>query len=146
LGGWELSGIFQARSGQPVYISQTGLYSRPDYTGGNPINPRFADTGVYLNTAAFARVPLGAGGNPIRPGNLGNGAIRGTGYWNLDSSLAKNFKVSERTALQVRADFFNILNHTGYNAFTASINSANFGKFTSFYPPRQMQLNARLQW
>ena len=146
LGGWELSGVFQARSGQPVYISQTGLYSRPDYIGGNPINPNFSDTGIYLNTAAFARVPLGAGGNPIRPGSLGNGAIRGTGYWNLDMSLAKNFKIKEKVALQVRADTFNTMNHTGYNAFTASINSANFGKFTSFYPSRQMQLNARLQF
>ena len=145
-GGWELSGIFQARSGQPVYIAQNGLYSRPDYLGGNTINPNFADTGVYLNTAAFARVPLGAGGNPIRPGNLGNGAIRGTGYWNLDTSLAKNFKFMERLSLQVRADMFNMLNHTGYAGFTSSINSANFGKFTSFYPSRQMQLNARLQW
>ena len=99
-----------------------------------------------MNTAAFARVPLGAGGNPIRPGNLGNGAIRGTGYWNLDNSLAKNFKLLERVSLQVRADMFNIFNHTGYASFTAGINSANFGKFTSFYPARQMQLNARLQW
>ena len=145
-GGWELSGIFQARSGQPVYIAQNGLYSRPDYIGGNTINPNFADTGIYLNTAAFARVPLGAGGNPIRPGNLGNGAVRGTSYWNLDTSLAKNFKMMERVSLQVRADMFNIFNHTGYNAFTSSINSANFGRFTSFYPSRQMQLNARLQF
>ncbi len=145
-GGWELSGVFQARSGQPVYIAQNGLYSRPDYIGGEAINSNFADTGVYLNPAAFARVPLGAGGNPIRPGSLGNGAIRGTGYWNLDTSVAKNFKIMERASLQVRADMFNIFNHTGYAGFTSSINSANFGKFTSFYPSRQMQLNARLQW
>jgi hypothetical protein len=145
-GGWEISGVFQARTGQPVYISQTGLYSRPDYVGGNPISPNYNDTGVYLNLPAFARVPLGTGGNPIRPGNLGNSAIRGTSFWNLDSSLAKNFRVKEKMSLQIRADMFNIFNHTGYNAFTASINSANFGKFTSFYPARQMQLNARLQF
>lgn len=145
-GGWEVSGVFQARSGQPVYISQNGLYSRPDYNGADPINPNYADTGVYLNTAAFVRVPLGAGGNPIRPGNLGNGAIRGTGNWNLDTSFAKNFKIMERGSLQIRADMFNLFNHTRYANFTASINSANFGKFTSFYPARQMQLNARIQW
>jgi hypothetical protein len=146
LGGWEISGIFTARTGMPVYISQSGLYSRPDYIGGNPINPNYADTGVYLNLAAFAKVPLGAGGNPIRPGSLGNGAIRGTGLWNLDSALAKNFRVRERMSLQVRADLFNTFNHTGYSDFTTSINSANFGKFTAFYPARQMQLNARLQF
>src|SRR5207248_644468 len=125
-GGWELSGVFTARSGMPVYISQTGLYSRPDFLGGSAINPNYKDTGVYLNTAAFARVPLGAGGNPIRPGNLGNGAIRGTGQWDLDNSLAKNFNVTERLKLQIRADLFNIFNHTDYASFTAGINSGNF--------------------
>jgi outer membrane receptor protein involved in Fe transport len=146
LGGWEISGIFTARTGMPVYISQSGLYSRPDYVGGNPINPNYNNTGVYLNLAAFAKVPLGKGGNPAYPGSLGNNAIRGTGLWNLDTSLAKNFRWRERARLQVRADFFNTFNHTGYSDWTASINSANFGKFTAFYPPRQMQLNARLQW
>lgn len=146
LGGWEVSGVFTARSGMPVYISQTGLYSRPDYVGGNPINPNYADTGVYLDLAAFAKVPLGKGGNPIRPGSLGNGAIRGTSRANMHMSLAKNFKLHERLALQLRADAFNLINYTGYADFTASINSSNFGKFTAFYPARQMQLNGRLQW
>jgi hypothetical protein len=146
LGAWQVSGILNARSGQPVYISQTGLISCPDYLGGNPIEPHYNQTGSYLNTAAFLLVPLGAGGNPIRPGTLGNDAIRGPGFWGIDASLGKNFQITERIRFQLRADFFNALNHTSYHDFTNSINSAHFGQFTDFYPARQMQLNGRFTW
>ncbi len=146
LGGWQVSGILSAQTGEPANVSQSGLETRADYVGGNPINPNRDRDGIYLNTAAFRMVPLGRGGNPIRPGNLGNGAIRRTGRWTLDLSLGKNFRVSEKIGLQVRADLFNAPNHTGYSTFTGSINSANFGRFTGFYAAREMQLNARLSW
>lgn len=145
-GGWQFSGIFDARTGQPVYISQSGLVSRPDYLGGPPILANYNQTGVYLNPAAFQLVPLGAGGNPIRPGNLGNDVIRGPGFWGIDASFGKNFRFTERFTLTLRADFFNVLNHAAYHDFTTSINSAHFGQFTDFYPDRQTQLNARLTW
>lgn len=146
LGGWQLSGIVTARTGQPVYISQNGLVSRPDYVGGPPILANYNQTGVYLNPTAFQLVPAGVGGNPIRPGNLGNDAIRGPGFWGIDASLGKRIRLRERLSLQLRADFFNLLNHTSYHDFTTSINSAHFGQFTDFYPARQMQLSARLTW
>jgi hypothetical protein len=146
LGGWQISSVFSAQSGQAAYISQNGLTSRPDYIGGDPINPNFRHDGIYLNRAAFQRVPLGTGGNPIRPGTLGNNAIRGTARYLVDFSLGKSFQITERVGFQIRADAFNALNHTAYAAFTTNINSANFGRFTDFYPSRQMQLNARLSW
>jgi outer membrane receptor protein involved in Fe transport len=146
LGGWQLSGIFNARSGQPVYVSQTGLISRPDYIGGNAIEPDYNQTGIYLNPAAFKLVPVGAGGNPIRPGDLGNNAIRGPAFWGIDASVGRNFRITERIRFQLRADLFNLLNHAAYHDFTAGINSAHFGRFTDFYPSRQMQLTGRLTW
>jgi hypothetical protein len=146
LGGWQISGIFSAQSGQATYINQNGLTSRPDFLGGDPINPNFRNDGIYLNRDAFRLVPLGTGGNPIRPGNLGNNAIRGTARYLVDFSLGKSFRLTERVGFQIRADAFNALNHTGYSSFTTNINSANFGRFTDFYPGRQMQLNARLSW
>jgi hypothetical protein len=35
----------------------------------------------------------------------------GPGYWNLDTSFYKNFKLSERFGLQFRGEFYNIFNH-----------------------------------
>ena len=47
----------------------------------------------------------------VRPGDAGRAIIRGPGFANLDASAMKNFQVKERMNLQLRADFFNILNH-----------------------------------
>jgi hypothetical protein len=145
-GGWGVSGILNAQTGAPVYISQTGLYSRPDYVGGDPINPNYMHDGIYLNRSAFKLVSLGAGGNPICLGTLGNNAVRGPGSWGIDVGLGKTIAITERINLRFRAEAFNLLNHTLYSAFTAGINSANFGKFTGFTASRQVQLNARLTW
>jgi Outer membrane receptor proteins, mostly Fe transport len=144
LAGWQVSGLFTARSGGAATLSQSGLTSRPDYIGGNTINPNWRNDGIYLNRQAFAMVPLGPGRNPIRPGNVGVGAIRGPAASNLDLSLSKSFSIVERVKLQIRADAYNALNHTPYSGFTTSINSAIFGAFTSNAGARQVQLNARL--
>ena len=146
LGGWQISGIFDARSGGAFHVSQNGLTTRADYIGGDPINRDFNRNAVYLNTAAFARIPLGRGGNPIRPGNLGNSALRGPSFWVLNLAGGKSFPLGERVRLQFRADFFNAPNYTPYTSLTTSINSATFGRFTAQAPPRQVQLNARLEW
>ena len=95
----------------------------------------------------LARVPVGSASNePLRPGNLGNGALRLPGQWNLDFSLGKNVSLTERFKLQIRADFFNVLNHTNFNAISADVTSGTFGQFTSTAGARIIQLNARLSW
>jgi len=45
-------------------------------------------------------------------GNLGRGTYTGPGLAALDLSLVKNIDVTERMKLQLRSEFFNILNHT----------------------------------
>jgi len=146
LGGWQFSGVFTARSGEAITISQSGLTSRPDYVGGNPVNPNWRHDAIYLNRSAFVRVPLGAGGNPIRPGNVGVGAVRGPSFRGTDMSFGKNFSVTERMKFQIRADAFNALNYTPYTGLNAGINSAAFGLLTGNAGARQVQLNGRLTW
>ncbi len=121
--------------------------SRPDYIGGDPYlnsRDRFAssDRFAYLNPAAFAEVPEGDGG-PIRPGNLGRGALRGPGAWNLDLSIAKAFPFAERYNLQVRMDMFNAFNHVNLSDPVSAITHGNFGRTTSVGPARTMQLAGR---
>ncbi|MGH9674463.1 MAG: hypothetical protein ACRD44_14885 [Bryobacteraceae bacterium] len=101
----------------------------------------------FLNRAAFARVPIvSASGAPIRAGNLGNGAVRLPGRWNLDFSLGKYFPLTEQVRFQLRADMFNLLNHTNFAALTTNINSGSFGRFTRTTGARIIQLNARISW
>ena len=146
LGGWQISGLFTARSGGALLITQSGLTSRPDYIGGNPINPNWKNDFIYLNRSAFQLVPLGPGRNPIRPGNLGVGAVRGLAFRGVDFALAKNISIRERIRLQLRADAFNGLNYTPLSGITTGANSSTFGLITSNAAARQIQLNARLSF
>jgi hypothetical protein len=64
--------------------------------------------------------------------------------WNLDYSLFKNFQVVERMRLQLRGEFFNVLNHANFNAPNVTANSPSFGIITSAAAPRIMQVAAKL--
>jgi outer membrane receptor protein involved in Fe transport len=149
LGGWQASGIFTAQTGGALILTESsGLAgSRPDYIGGSPILSNYRSTLQYLNPAAFARVPVSSvSAETIRAGNIGTGAIRGPGLWNLDFSMAKNFTITERLHLQFRADLFNALNHTVLSGLSVEITNPRFGQLTSTNGARLMQLNARLSW
>ncbi len=148
-GGWQMSGVFSAATGEPLLIteSSSAFASRPDYIGGEPTLGNARDTLQYLNKAAFARVPIGGASNStLRPGNIGNGAVRGLGRWNMDFSLGKNLALTERFKIQIRGDMFNVFNHTNFAGVTTEIASGNFGRFTSTAGARIIQLNARLSW
>jgi hypothetical protein len=150
LGGWQFSGIVTAATGQPIVITeQTGEnISRPDYVSGNPINSNYSQTLRYFNAAAFSPVPISpASSLPIRPGNLGRGAIRGPGFWNVDLSLGKNFRFAETVQLQIRMDAFNAFNHTNFSSFASTdITNSSFGRFTNTRGARVAQINARLSF
>jgi len=147
IGGWQLSGVLSARTGTALQITQGCSISacRPDYIGGNATNADYRKTLQYLNKSAFVRIPVvAASGATSRPGNLGNGAVRLPGVWNLNASVGKKFAVAEHASLQIRGDMFNFFNHTNFSGITTDVNSANFGRFTSTSGARVVQLNARL--
>ncbi len=149
LGGWQFSGIFLARTGDPVNLSETSArqVSRPDYIGGEVYKQDYRKTLQYLNRAAFLAVPLGEVSRAtIRPGNVGNGAIRNPGSMNLDFSIARNFALGEKKRLQIRSDMFNALNHTNLNGLRTSINDAFFGQLLGTAGARVVQLNARFSF
>jgi hypothetical protein len=148
-GGWQTSGIIAAATGNPLLISEGNIdnTSRPDYVGGDPVNSNYRQTLQYLNRAAFSLVPIGsASGLPIRPGNLGHGAVFGPGYWNVDLSLGKNFRITEKAQFQIRMDAFNAFNHTNLSGFSTDATSGSFGRFTNTRGARVAQLNARFSF
>ena len=142
-GGWELSGIATARTGLPVNISMTRKAAAlPDgNTSGQRPEPgsRSAhlrgDPSVngWFNPAAFAAPANGTWGN------LGRYIANGPGNYEIDSSLQKRFRLTERLALNVRAAAYNLLNHPQYSNPSGSLGSltgsapvsAGFGKITS---------------
>lgn len=148
LGGWQLSSIFNQRSGLPIRLAQTSGIdsSRPDSVPGvEPVFSNWSDTLRYLNPAAFARVPTyPLTGATTRPGTQAASQLRGPHSWTVDVSLAKNFSLAESVKLQFRADFFNALNHVNYSSPQTSITSPEFGLITSAGAPRSGQLALRL--
>jgi hypothetical protein len=124
--GWQLNAVWTMRSGSPFHVNffddfnGTGeFFPRPDLVG----DP-YAGTSLpnnFLNLSAF-KVPctLDAGGACIPGtyhfGSLGRNSLIGPNYRNLDFGLFKTTKITERVALQVRAEIFNILNHPNFSS------------------------------
>jgi hypothetical protein len=153
LGGWQISGILQARSGGALVITQpSGIgNSRPDVATGVDLSvANWKDTCVasgctYLNTAGFVRVPVSSVTTAtLRPGTYLPGMVRGPGDLNMHMTLAKSLSLRADTRLQVRADVFNVLNRKNYNNPQTNMNSADFGRITGAGRPRVLQFAARL--
>jgi Carboxypeptidase regulatory-like domain/TonB dependent receptor-like, beta-barrel/TonB-dependent Receptor Plug Domain len=153
LGGWQISGIVQARSGFALIVTQpSGIgNSRPDVAPG--VDLVVADwkdscpgAGCsYLNTAGFIRVPVSSVTNAtLRPGTFMPEMVRGPGEKTLHTTLAKGFPLGAHTRLQVRAEVFNLLNWKNYNNPQTNMNNADFGRITGAGRPRVFQFGARL--
>ena len=114
--GWQLNWIASLQSGRPIPIvtayDNSGRYyynQRPNVVPGvNPIVHNWSPTTGYLNLSAFSQ-PLDG-----TFGNLGRNSIYGPGYKNLDFSITKNTQVTEKFGVQLRAEFFNVLNHPNF--------------------------------
>jgi hypothetical protein len=153
VGGWQISGIAQARSGDHLVISQpSGMpRSRPDVVpGADLVNDDWKDscTGAgcnYLNAAGFARVPVIPLTNAAtRPGTYMGGMARGPASFDLHTTFAKNFALRGATRLQARADVFGVLNRKNYNNPNTNITSGDFGRITGAGGKRVFQLAVRL--
>jgi carboxypeptidase family protein len=131
LGGWTLSGIFQARTGFPITVLDGRGSSLQAVRGGERPNcigdPVPADQTLdhWLDINAFARAPLGTWGN------CGVGIARAPGYQNVDLTVAKRFGLGGARAAEVRFEFFNLFNRANFRAPARDINSPNtFGQIT----------------
>ncbi len=73
---------------------------------------------------------------PVLGQDTGSGgfAIRGFPFWNLDATVSKDFRVTERIGATLSFQFVNILNHFVPADPTTSIDSAgSFGVVTDQY-------------
>jgi hypothetical protein len=114
--GWELNTIISVQSGRPIPIANSTDTSgrfyfnqRPNLVPGvNPILSHWTPSTGYLNPLAFVQPGFGTFGN------LGRDSIFGPGFSNVDFSVTKNTRLTERLNLQLRAEFFNIFNHPNF--------------------------------
>lgn len=162
-GGWELSGIHQIRSGNPLSIGAAGVNNPlgavyPDVVPGvpiiansdAPINFRgFAGGTAYLNRAAFANPPIHPGGQNIitRPGTQGPVLpnIRGPRIWTEDLVIRKAFGFGEQRSFELRGTFLNPLNRAVRGDPITNLGDPNFGQITGArFGGRNIELAARV--
>jgi outer membrane receptor protein involved in Fe transport len=96
---------------------------------------------LYNNNAAVTNPALRT------YGSLGRNAFRGPDLTNVNLSMAKDtFLTSERVRLEIRADFFNLLNHTQFLNPSTTMTSSLFGQISTTNAPRIIQLSARFSF
>ena len=157
LDGWQISGITVYQSGTPFTVinggSNTGVSvldnagvangagagSFPDVVGNPHGHIPVGGTNVksigplLLNTAAFV-APQG-----LTFGNAGRNFLNNPHRLNFDMTLQKNFKITEGSNLEFRAEAFNIFNHTQFRIYNSNLgNTANntiscYGTISSGY-------------
>ncbi len=140
LGGWTFAPLFVARSGQPlrisvgqnaqafgeIYSGQSANYEeaagRSPFTGGNDAHYNVSTSGQCAGTSGNTGINIFADPcaiyNEFRRPILGQdtntggaGVIRGFPFWNLDATISKDFRVTERIGATLSFQFVNILNH-----------------------------------
>ncbi len=125
LSGWEITGVTALQSGNPVNITDNGVflskwcdaygyYACPDTPNSSSfaikkLNPR-APGNVYFDNSPFSQEVVG------NFGNVGRGLVHGPGFNYTNLSLSKNFALSSDgvRSLQLRLDAANAFNHANF--------------------------------
>jgi hypothetical protein len=60
-------------------------------------------------------------------GNLGRDVLVAPRAFNFDLAFSRTFPFRERWRLEARAEAFNLINHTNFNAPSTALSSSTFG-------------------
>jgi hypothetical protein len=160
ISGWQTNAIFTAQTGNATQVTDaTGrpdswsrfdrpdLVAKPDLSGGDRTEDRF------FNIDAFQVV------REPRFGTAPRMMVRQPGFWNIDFTLAKRFRVTEGSGLTFRADFYNLLNHANWRTIDTAIRDVTnpnvgppgtlqnpYGRVNGFGDPREMQLSLKFEF
>jgi hypothetical protein len=113
------------------------------------INPKGVPVGINIFSNPIA--VYNQFHNPILGINLrdgGQGQLRGLPYWNMDLSVRKNIKITERLNTEFQFLFLNVLNHMQFADPTLNATSpTSWGVFnTQGNTPRQMEFGLRVNF
>ena len=112
-----------------------------------PVGPLFTGTGA-------SRTQL----LPAGIGSLARNSVRTPGEFDLDLAVGREFPIRERVRFRLRAEAFNILNHTNFREPNTSLtvttnaqgqpvfNSPGFGIITAARAARFLQLVGRIEF
>jgi hypothetical protein len=152
LGGWTVSGITFFEAGVPAAVGYSGsdviglgggTSNRPNLIA--PVQ-KIKTFDEWFSTSSF--------GDPVAPWNGGpnqgfgsaaKDAVVGPGIQNWNISLFKSipFRMEGTPRIDLRFESFNTFNHTNPQGIDLNNHDSNFGKITSDYGPRTLQLGGK---
>jgi hypothetical protein len=166
-GGWQVTGTGIFQTGTPFTVFTDAPFSPVRDANGNVVgllrssgdfnadgvNYDFPDQPIGDVPSSFSRQDYvdGVFRNAVFPfpapgqeGNLQRSSFRNPGFINIDLSLIKNNRFGERINAQFRFEVFNVLNRTNLAGVNGNLASSTFGRSTSTYDPRIIQLGVRV--
>ena len=163
-GGWSLSAVATVQSGDALtilYNNSDNVFGisqdRAQLSGGCTKGQIVTSGSVqaklnnYFNVACFTTPPIiGADGIGTAFGNSATGLVNGPGQANIDMSLTKTIPLrwpKDGSGLQLRIEFFNVLNHPQFSDPDSNYSSPTFGVISSTsVNPRVGQLALKLSF
>ncbi len=124
--GWQTNAILSSTSGRPFTVgtANTSLNAPGNTQTADQVLANVAILGghgngqPYFDPNAFAPVTA------VRFGTSGRNIVRGPGLFNLDASIFRNFRLTERFTLQFRAEAFGATNTPQFGQPGATASSA----------------------
>lgn len=146
--GWQLNAILTYSDGIPFSVLAgantlgiaDGIVPRAQFVGtsGNgSLPPGNRTLKKWFDTSAFANP------GPQQWGNSGRNILQGPGTKNVDFSVFKTIPLHEAANLQLRSEFFNLLNTPQFNNPSATAGTTTFGTISSAGSPNTLQRVSR---
>ncbi|MGH9514284.1 MAG: carboxypeptidase regulatory-like domain-containing protein [Terriglobales bacterium] len=174
-GGWGISGTSIFQSGYPLTVSTNASYQPVCASGptncpsvGNPAigyapgsgdfnangdNFDYPDASAYRqstnNSSWLVRaIPKSDFAIPTfgSEGNEKSNGFRGPNFYETSVNFYKDTRITERVALQLRFEFFNIFNRANYSNVDVNLPDGNFGAATASHEPRFWQLGGKISF
>ncbi len=144
LGGWQLVGVWEFATGFPLNFSCTCPgFNTPASQAFPNINGPFQrlygiETKPWFNTGLFSVPAAGT------QGNVGNYVSSGPDFFNLDASIFRRIRLTERLGLELRSEWFHATNTPQFANPNTTLGSSSFGLVTSASGARIISLAGKL--
>ncbi len=142
LGGWQLNGLWTLESGLPLDISVSsaslnapGNINRPNVNATPQVFGAVGPGQKYFDTGAFS-APV-----PNTFGNVGRNVLHGPHVFEIDFSIFRKFRITERASMELRGESFNLSNTPLFDRPNTNFSDAAFGQVTTARGTQSVQVN-----
>ncbi|HZS51148.1 MAG TPA: TonB-dependent receptor [Bryobacterales bacterium] len=142
LGGWQVTGLWTWESGLPLDIitsstslNAPGLTNRPNQVAPVKILGNVGPGQYWFTASSFANPPA------LTFGNVGRNILNGPRLFNIDFSLLRRFRITERVHMEFTASAFNLSNTPWFDRPDTNLQDAAFGQVTTAQGNQAVKVN-----